>query len=142
MTMTMPQAGQGGRGQGSPGGPGGPGRPGFPFGFGIVQQGLNTAAQTIGISSQQLTQELPGKSLADVATAHNKDPQTVAAALKAAANTRIDQAVSSGRLTADQGNTQKTNIDARIDQFMTMTVPQGFQRRGGPGGQQQDQTGA
>jgi transposase-like protein len=140
VNQVMLQAGQGG-----PGGaarPGGPGRPGFPFGFGIVQQGLDTAAQAIGISTQQLQQELPGKTLTQVAQAHGKNPDDVATALKNAANTRIDQAVTNGRVTSDEANTQKTNIDARIDQLMNMTVPQGFQRRGGPGGQQQDQTGA
>jgi ribosomal protein S20 len=142
VNQVMPQAGQGGPGGRGPGGPGGPGRLGFPFGFGIVQQGLDTAAQSIGITPQQLQQELPGKSLEQEAQAHGKDPSDVATALKNAANSRIDQAVSSGRMTSDQGNTQKTNIDARIDQFMKMVVPQGFQRRGGPGGQQQDQTGA
>jgi len=66
----------------------------------------------------------------------------VATALKNAANTRIDQAVSANRVTADQANTQKTNIDQRIDQLVNQVVPQGFPGRGGPGGQQQDQTGA
>jgi hypothetical protein len=148
MTQARPQAGQGGPGGRAPGGPpapaatGGPGRPGFPFGFAIVQQGLNTAAKAIGITPQELRQQLPNKTLTQVAQANSVDPNKVAQALKDDANARIDQAVTNGRLTSDQANTQKTNIDARIDQLMTMVVPQGVQRRGGPGGQQQDQTGA
>ena len=144
VNQVMPQAGPGGRGPGRPGGAGGPGGPGgagSPFG-GIFQQGLSVAAQAMGITPQQLQSELPGKSLAQVASNHGKQGTDVATALKNAANARIDQAVSSGRLTADQGNTQKTNIDNRIDQLVNMTVPQGFQPRGGTGGQQQDQTGA
>jgi ribosome recycling factor len=119
--------------QGGPaGGPGGfgPGRGGFNPGA-----GLNTAAQAIGISVQQLRTELPGKSLAQVAQAHGKTGADVATALKNAANSRIDQAVTSGRLTADQGNTDKTNIDQRIDQMVNQVVPQGGFRPGrrGPG---------
>ena len=45
----------------------------------------------IGIPVTQLQQELPGKSLSAVATAHGKNPADVATALKNAARTRIDQ---------------------------------------------------
>src|ERR1051326_4996634 len=131
---------------------GGPGRGFSPgFGRGALIEGLNTAAQAIGITPEQLRTELPGKSLAQVAQAHNKTGGDVATALKNAANQRIDQAVSNGRITADQGNTQKTNIDQRIDQLVNQVVPQGGPGRGrGPGrpggagapGGQDDQTGA
>src|SRR5579872_3566375 len=86
------------KGHGFPG-PGGRGPRG---GFGLD---FNAAAQAIGITPQQLRQELPGKSLAQVAQAHGKTADDVSTALKNAANQRIDQAVSSGRITADQGNT-------------------------------------
>jgi hypothetical protein len=51
------------------------------------------AAQAIGITPEQLRQQLPGKSLAQVATDHGKNPADVATALKTAANARIDQAM-------------------------------------------------
>src|SRR5438093_894304 len=60
------------------------------------------AAQAIGITPQQLRQELPGKSLADVARAHNVDPKKVSDALKASANQQIDQRASGGRVPADR----------------------------------------
>jgi hypothetical protein len=150
MTQVMQQGGPGlqnGRGPGGPGGPGAPGRgpggSGFPFGLGVVQQGLDTAAGAIGIPADQLRNELPGKSLAQVAQAHNVQPSAVVTALQNAAHTRIDQAVANNRLTADQANTIKTNLDSRINDLVNQVVPQGgFPRRGGPGGQQQDQTGA
>ncbi len=126
--------------QGGPGGPGGPGGRG-PAGFGgrgILQQGLNVAAQTLGITPQQLRSELPGKSLAQVAQAHGKTANDVATALKNAAHQRIDQAVTNGRITADQANTQKTNVDQRIDQFVNQVLPQ----RGQGGGAQPNPTGA
>jgi len=100
------------------GGPGGPG------GFRRGGQDLNVAATTIGIPLAQLHQELATKSLADVATAHGKNPADVATALKNAAHTRVDQEVTAGRLTAAQATQQKQEIDQRIDQHMTEVMPQ------------------
>jgi hypothetical protein len=51
------------------------------------------AAQAIGITPQQLQQELPGKSLAQVAAAHGKSSADVASALKQAVSQRIDRAM-------------------------------------------------
>ena len=117
-------------GQGFPGGPhGGRGGPGG-------GADLTTAAQAIGIPADQLRQELPGKSLAQVAQAHGKNPTDVANALKNAAHQRIDQAVTAGRLTADQANQQKSQVDQRIDQQMNEVRQQGGQGApdGGRGG--------
>jgi polyhydroxyalkanoate synthesis regulator phasin len=125
---------------GGKGFPGGFGRHG-PHGGGVE---LGAAATAIGITPQQLHTELPGKSLADVAKAHGKTAADVATALKNAAHTRVDQAVTAGRLTADQANTQKTQIDQRIDQLVNQVMPQGgpagfggrgFGHRGGFGGE-------
>jgi polyhydroxyalkanoate synthesis regulator phasin len=106
--------------QGGPGGPGGGRGPGGPGGFG---RNLSAAAQAIGIPVPQLQQELPGKSLSEVAQAHGKNAADVATALKNAAHQRLDQEVTSGRLTADQATQQKAQVDARIDQQMTELVP-------------------
>jgi hypothetical protein len=110
-------------------GPGGHG--GFGHrGFGI---GLDVAARAIGIDVNQLRQELLGKSLADVARAHNVNPSTVASALKTEATTRIDQAVTAGRLTAEQATQMKQNLDQRIDQQLNKQVPANAgQRQGRP----------
>jgi ribosome recycling factor len=93
---------------------------------------LNAAATAIGITPEQLRTELPGKSLAQVAQAHGKSANDVATALKNAAHQRIDQAVTAGRVPADQATTQKTQIDQRIDQMVNQVKPQGGP--GGPGG--------
>jgi hypothetical protein len=90
------------------------------------------AAQAIGISVDQLRQELPGKSLAQVAQAHGKTGDAVATALKNAANQRIDQAVTAGRLTAEQATQQKQQQAQRIDQIVNQVMPQAGQGpRGG-----------
>ena len=107
-------------GMGDRGGFGGPGRGGF---------SLEAAARALNISQDQLRQELSGKTLSDVARAHNVDPATVANALKAAAATQIDGAVTAGRLTADQAAQAKQQANTRIDQQMTQQLP-----AGGPGG--------
>jgi hypothetical protein len=103
-------------------GPGGPRRGGGPG------PGLDAAAQAIGITSEQLRQELPGKSLADVAKAHNVDTTKVAQALKADAEKHLDEAVQAGRLTADQANSVKANLQARIDEMMNRIAGQGGPR--------------
>jgi len=107
-------------GPGGPGGAGGAGGPARPGGFG---RNLATAAQVLGIPVTQLQQELPGKSLTQVAQAHGKNAADIATALKNAAHQRIDQEVTSGRLTADQATQQKTHVDQRIDQQMTEVMP-------------------
>ena len=54
---------------------------------------LAVAAQAIGVTPQQLHEELPGKSLTQVAEAHGKNATDVANALKQAASARIDRAM-------------------------------------------------
>ena len=90
----------------------------------IMHDAADAAAKAIGISADQLRQELPGKSLADVAKNHNADPTKVADAIKAQLDTRIDQAVSNGRLTADQATQAKQRVSTQVDQMMTRQVPQ------------------
>ena len=110
---------------------GGPGFGPHPGGRGRGGVDLSAAAQAIGISADQLRQELPGKSLAQVAQAHAKNPTDVANALKNAANQRIDQEVSAGRLPSDQAAQRKQQAAQRIDQLMNEVRSQGG---GGPGG--------
>ena len=112
-------------------GPGGPG----PLRAGLLH-GMDTAAQAIGITPEQLRQELPGKSLSDVARAHNVDPAKVATALKNEASAKIDQAVSNGRLTAEQATQLKRRESQMVDELMTRTMPtqDELRQRGGPGG--------
>jgi len=99
-------------GQGTGQGPRGP----RGFAPGIVQQGLNAAAQAIGITPDQLRTELPGKSLAQVAQAHGKSADDVATTLKNAAHTQID---------------------SHIDQLMNQVMPQrGPRPAGGASGDQ------
>jgi polyhydroxyalkanoate synthesis regulator phasin len=114
------------------------GQPGVPGAGGRGGRGLDAtvAAQAIGITVDQLRQEIAGKSPAQVAQAHGKNPSDVATALKNAANQRIDQAVTAGRLTADQATQAKQQAAQQIDQSMNEVRPaQGTPgTRGGPRG--------
>jgi hypothetical protein len=121
LTETRQSLGMGDRG--GLGVPGGPGRPGGPGGPGRGGFSLQSAAQALNISEDQLRQELSGKTLTDVARAHNVDPAAVANALKTAAATRIDQDVAAGRLTADQATQAKQQANSRIDRQMTQQAP-------------------
>ena len=105
---------------------------GFGFGPGGGERGgfgpgasLDAAAQALGLTTDQLRQDLVGKSLAQVAQAHGKNPSDVATAMKNAANQHIDQAVSSGQLTADQAAQRKQQVSQRIDQLINQVLPQG-----------------
>jgi hypothetical protein len=129
---------------GMQGGPGGwrgqgdvhrPERPGGERGGMMMHAGLDTVANAIGITVDQLRSELPGKSLAQVANAHNVSTDTLISALKTAANSRIDQAVSAGRITSDQANQMKQNLDQRISNMVNRTTPAAGQWMGpkGPG---------
>ena len=106
---------------------GGPGRPGG----GRFGPSLDVAARAIGISADQLRQELATRTLADVAQAHNANPTTVATALKAEANSRIDQAAAAGRIPSDQVAQAKQRAAEQIDQKLTQQVPAGAPPAGG-----------
>ena len=102
------------KGEGFRGGPGGR------HGFG---GGLDAAAQAMNLSVDQLRQELAGKTLTQVAQARSVNPTTVANALKADANTRIDQAAAAGRIPGDQVAQAKQRAAERVDQMMTKQFP-------------------
>ena len=87
----------------------------------IGKDALQTVAETIGITPEELkTQLAGGKSIAEIA-----GPKTdaVIAALTTKANTAIDKAIADGKLTADQGATAKTKAAEAITKFVNATHP-------------------
>jgi hypothetical protein len=118
----------GGHGPKAPGGPGrggpGPGRGGghgFGFGFG----GAEGAADYLGITEEQLREQLrDGKSLADIANATNgKSVEGLKAAIKADTTKRLDEAVKDGHLTQAQRDKIAADLDTRIDAIVNLTPP-------------------
>lgn len=84
---------------------------------------LAPAARVIGISEDQLKLELAGKSLSDVAKAHNADLQKVSNAIKSAREADLDSAVQSGKLPAELAKTIKSHLDREIEMLMRVVRP-------------------
>jgi len=88
------------------------------FGFG----GLEAAAGYIGITEAQLRTELEGgKSLAQVATAHGKSVDGLVNTLFADAKSKLDDAVSAGRLTTSQETEMLNGLKDRITNKVNST---------------------
>jgi hypothetical protein len=99
-----------------------------PFGpsirFGIVGEGLDTAAQALGITPAELKSDLAkGMSIADIAKSKNIDVNKVIDALVADANAKIDAAVSSGKLPQDRADQLKAAIRSAITAFVNNSMP-------------------
>jgi hypothetical protein len=103
---------------------------------------VDTAAQAIGMTPDQLRRALRAKSLAELAAARDIDPTAVAQALNAAASAEIEQEVSAGRISADQAARLSQGLDDQIQQQLTrrwaghvrlIVVPHGTEARPTPG---------
>jgi polyhydroxyalkanoate synthesis regulator phasin len=86
---------------------------------------LQTARDYLGgITAQDLTTAMrSGKSLGDIANDKGKGRDGLVAALTLAANTRIDKAVASKELTAEQATVLKTRVAAEIAHFVDRKHP-------------------
>ena len=85
-----------------------------------IDSGFGAAAKAIGISEEQLRKESAGKSLTDVAKAHNVDPKVVADALKAQRRADLDKALADGSLPAQMADRLKADLDKEIDHLMEL----------------------
>ena len=107
---------------------GGPGpRGGRFFGHrgGPFLAGLDAAAKYLGLTDAQLRDRLEsGKSLAQVAQDQSKSVDGLKAALKTAAKTKLDAAVTAKRLTSEQEQRILSDLDNRLDDLV--------QNKGGP----------
>ena len=98
-------------------------------GFGI----LDTAASYLGLSEDALRTALDGKTLAQVAKDRGKSVSGLVAALVAAENKRIDEAVASGRLTKDQAADLKARVQDRMQALVNGELPDRDHFRGRSG---------
>jgi ribosomal protein S20 len=95
--------------------------------------GLDAAAQALNLSVDDLRSKLEGdKTIAQVAQEQGVDVQTVIDAMVADATAHIDQAVQEGKLTADQANERKSNLQERITKLVNEGKPKGEGRGHGP----------
>jgi hypothetical protein len=97
--------------------------PGAPAGAVSVQisSPFAAASKAIGISEDQLRKEQTGgKSIGDVAKAHNVDPKTVGDAIKAQRRADLDKAVAEGSLPKDAADRIKSHLDTEIDHLLQL----------------------
>ena len=93
-----------------------------------IDPGFGVAARVLNITEEQLRKEWQGRSLAEVAKAHNVDPNLVADALKALRASELDKAVAEGKLSAEMAERLKAHLDEDIKHFMQLPGAEG----GGP----------
>ncbi len=92
---------------------------GFGFGRGVLGAASAAVASYLGITPAELRTELEsGKTLAQIAVAHNKTADGVVTTLLADAKKRLDAAVTAKKLTADQ---EQTFLD-RLKTLLTDVV--------------------
>ena len=98
---------------------------GQPGGHERVRHGsISIAATTIGISEQDLLKELKaGKTIAQVATAHNVTAQAVITAMDSAANAAIDKAAASGKIKPEKVAKAKEKALAAITKLVNEGRP-------------------
>ena len=72
------------------------------------------------MTASELQSELrSGKSLNDIATEHNIDPQVLKTAILTGSQTALDAAVQNGAITQDQADTAYNMLSQRIDGLMS-----------------------
>lgn len=109
-------------------GPRGPKGPGFAgHGPGHLGRGevLAAAASYLGLTEAELREQLPGKTLADVAKEQGKSVPGLVEAMVAAAGKEIDEAVADGRLTDEQATALKADLEARFESMVDGERPGG-----------------
>ena len=88
----------------------------------LAADALTVAAHTLGLDdTKALRQELRGTTLTTVAQNQNVAPSTVAAAIKADVDARIQALATAGTLKAAAATRLTQKVDARVDTLMTRT---------------------
>jgi hypothetical protein len=108
------------------GGGGGGGGFGFRGGFGGAGPftDLSAAASFLGLSVQQIQTDLQnGQTLADIAKAQGKTADDLVSALVAAEKSKLDSAVSSGKLSSDQETQILSALQTQITNAVNGTHP-------------------
>jgi hypothetical protein len=93
---------------------------------------MQAIADTLGISSDQLKQEMSSGSMLDqIAQNHGKTGDDLINALQAKDKSRLDQVVSAGKMTADQETQALSRMKQRETSFVQKGPPPQAER-GGP----------
>jgi hypothetical protein len=111
----------------------GQGRGGRMDGFGHRGPGMDAAVLTdLGLDPAALRTAMEsGSTLAEAAAAQGVSESDLVAALVKAETARIDDAVTAGRIDADEAVTLKDGLEAKITERVNQTPPADGQGRGG-----------
>jgi uncharacterized coiled-coil protein SlyX len=94
---------------------------------------LKAAAQYIGVGKAALAKDArTGKTLAQIATAHGKTVDGLKAAMLAAVKSRLDAAVTAGKVTGAQEQTKLQRASKRIDRIVNAKLGKVTRRAGKP----------
>ncbi|HMF83257.1 MAG TPA: hypothetical protein VKI01_08280 [Acidimicrobiia bacterium] len=100
----------------------GPGQGGR--GHGRIRVAGQTAATTIGVSPDELRSQIrSGKTIAQVATDHGVDPNTVVNAIVAALTQQIDQKAAAGTIDTNRAAQAKEKLPNAASRFVNETKP-------------------
>src|SRR5215475_13248161 len=100
----------------------GPGQGGR--GHGAIRAAGQTAASTIGVSPEELRSQVKsGKTVAQVATDHGVDPNTVVNAIVTDLSQKIDQRAASGTIDANRAAQAKQKLPNAASKFVNETKP-------------------
>jgi hypothetical protein len=94
---------------------------------GLIGQGLDTVAETLGITTDEVRTALQsGQSLADLAVSKGKTAQDVIDAVVAEATTKINDKVTAGDMTQAQADQLIAGLTTGITAFVNGTPPVGM----------------
>jgi hypothetical protein len=118
------------------------GHRGFGGPRGLIGQGLDVVATTLGITNDEVVTALKdGQTLAELAVSKGKTAQDVIDAIVAEATTRINAAVTDGKLTQAQADERLADVTTFITDFVNNGGPAfdlGGRGFGGPGHHRDD----
>jgi hypothetical protein len=102
------------------------------FGHGAV---LAAAASYLGVTEAELRARLEDRTLAEIAKEQGKSVSGLVQAMVTATERELDEAVADGKLTKDQADTIKANLESRIESLVNGEAQRGgFGRHHGWGG--------
>jgi len=84
---------------------------------------LRAAVKYLGLTPTELRKQLPGSSLAAIATAQGKSVDGLEAAMLAPAKARLAKAVASDRITQARADQALERLEALVERLVTFTFP-------------------
>ena len=107
------------------------GTPGAGGGAGFLFGNSQVLSQALHLTPEQVQSQLQsGKSIEQIAQSQNVPLQQVSDAITSAQKSRLDQAVSSGRMTSDQETQAMQNLQTRLPQLLAATPGPNAGQRG------------